>query len=104
MIVDRDVWLPTEKLSNMGVEVFQFHVDDVPSANIAPFFRSPPLMPTYFTSRPSLNLIINNNLQIFPQHFRPVADIVQRSQQCGGLLVLFLMSNLKFLLGVITGS
>ena len=35
----RDVWLPTEKLSNMGVEVFQFHVDDVPSANIAPFFR-----------------------------------------------------------------
>jgi len=53
----RDVWLPTEKLSNMGVEVFQFHVDDVPSANIAPFFR-------------------------------PVADIVQRSQQGGGLLVI----------------
>ena len=24
----RDVWLPTEKLSNMGVEVFQFHVDE----------------------------------------------------------------------------
>jgi hypothetical protein len=35
----RDVWLPAEKLSNMGVELFQFHVDDVPSANIAPYFR-----------------------------------------------------------------
>ena len=35
----RDVWLQTEKLSNMGVELFQFHVDDLPSANIAPFFR-----------------------------------------------------------------
>ena len=53
----RDVWLPTEKLSNMGVELFQFHVDDVPSANIAPFFR-------------------------------PVADIVRRAQQSGGLLVI----------------
>ena len=53
----RDVWLPTEKLSNMGVELFQFHVDDVPSANIAPFFR-------------------------------PVADIVRRAQQGGGLLVI----------------
>jgi len=53
----RDVWLQTEKLSNMGVELFQFHVDDLPSANIAPFFR-------------------------------PVADIVRRSQQSGGLLVI----------------
>jgi len=53
----RDVWLPTEKLSNMGVELFQFHVDDVPTANIAPFFR-------------------------------PVADIVRRAQQSGGLLVI----------------
>ena len=35
----RDVWLPVEKLSNLGVEMFQFHVDDVPSANIAPYFR-----------------------------------------------------------------
>eukprot|EP00092_Neocalanus_flemingeri_P001086 GFUD01001157.1.p1 GENE.GFUD01001157.1~~GFUD01001157.1.p1 ORF type:complete len:316 (+),score=69.08 GFUD01001157.1:89-1036(+) len=34
----RDVWLPVEKLSNLGVEMFQFHVDDVPSANIAPYF------------------------------------------------------------------
>ena len=57
MIMNRDVWLPTEKLSNMGVELFQFHVDDVPSANIAPFFR-------------------------------PVADIVRRAQQSGGLLVI----------------
>ena len=52
----RDVWLPVEKLSNMGVDLFQFHVDDVPSANIAPFFR-------------------------------PVADMVSRAQQSGGLLV-----------------
>ena len=35
----RDVWLPGEKLTNLGVEMFQFHVDDVPSANIAPYFR-----------------------------------------------------------------
>ena len=35
----RDVWLPVEKLSNLGVEMFQFHVDDVPSANISPYFR-----------------------------------------------------------------
>ena len=35
----RDVWLPSEKLSNIGIDLFQFHVDDVPSANIAPFFR-----------------------------------------------------------------
>jgi len=35
----RDVWLPAEKLTNLGVEMFQFHVDDVPSANIAPYFR-----------------------------------------------------------------
>jgi len=35
----RDVWLPVEKLSNLGVEMFQFHVDDIPSANIAPYFR-----------------------------------------------------------------
>ena len=35
----RDVWLPVEKLTNLGVEMFQFHVDDVPSANIAPYFR-----------------------------------------------------------------
>lgn len=36
----RDVWLPVEKMSNMGVELFQFHVDDVPSANLAPYFRA----------------------------------------------------------------
>jgi len=36
---NRDVWLPLEKLSNLGVQIFQFHVDDVPSAKIAPFFR-----------------------------------------------------------------
>jgi len=35
----RDVWLPVEKLSNLGVEMFQFHVDDVPSANLTPYFR-----------------------------------------------------------------
>ena len=35
----RDVWLPTEKLTNLGVELYQFHVDDVPSANISPYFR-----------------------------------------------------------------
>ena len=35
----RVVWLPVEKLSNRGVQMFQFHVDDVPSANIAPYFR-----------------------------------------------------------------
>jgi len=36
----RDVWLPEEKLSNLGVKLFQFHVDDVPTANISPYFRS----------------------------------------------------------------
>jgi len=36
----RDVWLPEEKMSNLGVELFQFHVDDVPTANISPYFRS----------------------------------------------------------------
>merc|ERR1712080_259924 len=35
----RDVWLPEEKLSNIGVELFQFHVDDVPTANMAPYLR-----------------------------------------------------------------
>ena len=101
MIVDRDVWLPNEKLSNMGVEVFQFHVDDVPSANIAPFFRFPPPDADLFYLTAELKPYYK---QLLTRHFRPVADIVQRSQQGGGLLVLFLMSNLKFLLGVITGS
>ena len=36
----RDVWLPTEKLSNLGIKVFQFHVDDVPSANISAYFTA----------------------------------------------------------------
>ena len=35
----RDVWLPVEKLTNLGVEIFQFHVDDVSSANISPYFH-----------------------------------------------------------------
>lgn len=35
----RDVWLPVEKLTNLGVKMFQFHVDDVPSANISPYFK-----------------------------------------------------------------
>jgi len=35
----RDVWLPVEKLTNMGAQLFQFHVDDVPSGNLAPYFR-----------------------------------------------------------------
>ena len=34
----RDVWLPTEKLSNLGLKLFQFHVDDVTTANIAAYF------------------------------------------------------------------
>ena len=34
----RDVWLPTEKLSNLGLKIFQFHVDDVATANIAAYF------------------------------------------------------------------
>jgi len=36
----RDVWLPVEKLSNLGVKMFQFHVDDVPTANITPYFST----------------------------------------------------------------
>ena len=35
----RDVWLPVEKLTNLGVEIFQFHVDDVSSANISTYFH-----------------------------------------------------------------
>ena len=35
----RDVWLPGEKLTNLGVEIFQFHVDDVSAANISPYFH-----------------------------------------------------------------
>lgn len=35
----RDVWLPVEKLTNLGVELFQFHVDDVSSANISTYFH-----------------------------------------------------------------
>ena len=35
----RDVWLPVEKLTNLGVKIFQFHVDDVSSANISPYFH-----------------------------------------------------------------
>jgi len=31
----RDVWLPVEKLTNLGLDMFQFHVDDVPGANIS---------------------------------------------------------------------
>ena len=34
----RDVWLPVEKLTNLGLNIFQFHVDDVPGANIATYF------------------------------------------------------------------
>ena len=29
---------PVEKLTNLGLDIFQFHVDDVPSANIAAYF------------------------------------------------------------------
>ena len=34
----RDVWLPVEKLTNLGLDIFQFHVDDVPGANISAYF------------------------------------------------------------------
>ena len=30
----RDVWLPVEKLTNLGLNIFQFHVDDLHSPNI----------------------------------------------------------------------
>merc|ERR1712107_216136 len=36
----RDVWLPVEKLSNLGLKIFQFHVDDVPSSNISVYFQA----------------------------------------------------------------
>ena len=35
----RDVWLPVEKLTNLGIKIFQFHVDDVSSATISTYFR-----------------------------------------------------------------
>ena len=36
----RDVWLPMEKLSNMAIKLFEFHVDDVTTANISLYFKS----------------------------------------------------------------
>ena len=36
----RDVWLPVEKLSNLGVKLIQFHVDDIPTANISAYFTA----------------------------------------------------------------
>lgn len=36
----RDVWLPVEKLTNLGLQIFQFHVDDIPSANISAYFQA----------------------------------------------------------------
>jgi len=35
----RDVWLQAEKLENLGISLFQFHVDDVPTAKLTPYFK-----------------------------------------------------------------